>query len=189
MASALETLCGQAYGAKQYHMLGIYLQRSWIVLSICSIILLPLFIYAAPILKLIGQATDVADQTGLVALWLIPMHLSFPFQFSLQRFLQSQLKTAVIAWVSGFALAIHVLVTWVFVYRLEVGIVGAALTIGFSWWFSVFGLFAYTVFGGCPLSWTGFSAQAFAELWDFVKLSAASGVMLLYVLFLLCRFS
>lgn len=32
MASALETLCGQAYGAKQYHMLGIYLQRSWLVL-------------------------------------------------------------------------------------------------------------------------------------------------------------
>ncbi|KAF3327033.1 Protein TRANSPARENT TESTA 12 [Carex littledalei] len=28
MTSALETLCGQAYGAKQYHMLGIYLQRS-----------------------------------------------------------------------------------------------------------------------------------------------------------------
>lgn len=34
MASALETLCGQAYGAKQYHMLGIYLQRSWIILPL-----------------------------------------------------------------------------------------------------------------------------------------------------------
>ena len=32
MASALETLCGQAYGAKQNHMLGIYLQRSCILL-------------------------------------------------------------------------------------------------------------------------------------------------------------
>ncbi|KAK2992074.1 hypothetical protein RJ640_023457 [Escallonia rubra] len=49
MASALETLCGQAYGAKQYHMLGVYMQR----------------------------------------------------------FLQCQLKTAVVAWVSGGALALH----------------------------------------------------------------------------------
>ncbi|XP_057492685.1 protein DETOXIFICATION 27-like isoform X2 [Actinidia eriantha] len=35
MASALGTLCGQAFGAKKHHMLGIYLQRSWIVLFLC----------------------------------------------------------------------------------------------------------------------------------------------------------
>ncbi|CAN1264605.1 Protein DETOXIFICATION 34 [Linum perenne] len=33
MGSALETLCGQAFGAGQVHMLGIYLQRSWIILT------------------------------------------------------------------------------------------------------------------------------------------------------------
>ncbi|KAA8516291.1 hypothetical protein F0562_016584 [Nyssa sinensis] len=48
MASALETLCGQAYGAGQYHMLGVYLQRSWIILFICSIFLLPVFIFTGP---------------------------------------------------------------------------------------------------------------------------------------------
>ncbi|XP_022773117.1 protein DETOXIFICATION 27-like isoform X2 [Durio zibethinus] len=179
MASALETLCGQAYGAKQYHKLGIYMQRSWIILFFCSIVLLPLFIFAAPILKLIGQPANVADQTGLVAVWLIPFHLSFPFQFTLQRFLQSQLKTVVIVWVSGVALAVHVLVSWVFVYKLRVGIVGTAITLDFSWWLSVLGLFVYAVCGGCPLSWTGFSAQAFLGLWDFFKLSLASGIMLL----------
>ncbi|GLT81407.1 hypothetical protein SLA2020_527960 [Shorea laevis] len=31
ISSAVETLCGQAYGAGHYHMMGIYLQRSWIV--------------------------------------------------------------------------------------------------------------------------------------------------------------
>ncbi|KAL0351973.1 UNVERIFIED_CONTAM: protein DETOXIFICATION 27 [Sesamum calycinum] len=34
MASALETLCGQAFGAKKYSMLGTYMQRSWIVLLV-----------------------------------------------------------------------------------------------------------------------------------------------------------
>ncbi|MBA0659341.1 hypothetical protein Goklo_011488 [Gossypium klotzschianum] len=179
MASALETLCGQAYGAKQYQMLGLYLQRSWIVLFICSILLLPLFIFAAPLLKFMGQPTEVADQTGLVAIWLIPFHLSLPFQFTLQRFLQSQLKTAVIAWVCGVALAVHALISWIFVYKLRVGIVGTALTLDFSWWLTVLGFFVYVVYGGCPLSWTGFSTQAFSELWDFVKLSLASGVMIL----------
>ncbi|KAK3042933.1 hypothetical protein RJ639_001009, partial [Escallonia herrerae] len=32
--------------------------------------------------------------------------------------------------------------------------------------------------GGCPLTWAGFSIEAFSGLWEFTKLSAASGVML-----------
>lgn len=178
MASALETLCGQAFGAKRYHMLGIYMQRSWIVLFLCCFLLLPLYVFAAPILKLIGQTADVADLSGEVALWLIPLHFSFAFQFPLQRFLQSQLKTAVIAWVSLVALVIHVFISWLFVYKLQFGVVGIALNLDFSWWILVFGLLAYTICGGCPISWSGFSVQAFSGLWEFLKLSAASGVML-----------
>ncbi|XP_019087346.1 PREDICTED: protein DETOXIFICATION 35-like [Camelina sativa] len=34
MGSALETLCGQAYGAGQVNMLGVYMQRSWIILFV-----------------------------------------------------------------------------------------------------------------------------------------------------------
>ncbi|MGV7989088.1 MATE family efflux transporter, partial [Mycobacterium kansasii] len=73
MASALETLCGQAYGAKQYHMLGIYLQRSWIVLFSVTIILLPLFIFTAPILRLLGQADEIAAMAGTISLMFIPV--------------------------------------------------------------------------------------------------------------------
>ncbi|KAK1291269.1 Protein TRANSPARENT TESTA 12 [Acorus calamus] len=43
MSSGLETLCGQAFGAKQYHMLGIYLQSSWLVELGVSVLIIPLF--------------------------------------------------------------------------------------------------------------------------------------------------
>ncbi|CAI9116206.1 OLC1v1017299C1 [Oldenlandia corymbosa var. corymbosa] len=178
MASALETLCGKAYGARKYHMLGIYLQRSWIVLFVSSIFMLPLFVFASPLLKLMGQSEALSGLTGEVAMWLIPMHLSFAFQFTLMRFLQCQFKTKVIAWVSGGALLFHVLLTWIFVERLRVGMAGTALTLDFSWWLSVFGLFVYSVFGWCPHTWNGFSKQALNGLWEFFKLSFASGVML-----------
>ncbi|KAL0352419.1 UNVERIFIED_CONTAM: protein DETOXIFICATION 27, partial [Sesamum calycinum] len=127
---------------------------------------------------LIGQPTLLAELTGEVAMWLIPMHLSFVFQFTLMRFLQCQLKTYVIAWVSGVVLVVHLLLSWIFVYKLRVGIVGAALTLDFSWWMSVLGMFIYSVCGGCRNSWTGLSRQAFIGLWDFFKLALASGVML-----------
>ncbi|XP_011097507.1 protein DETOXIFICATION 27 [Sesamum indicum] len=178
MASALETLCGQAYGAKKYHMLGVYLQRSWIVLFLCCVVLLPLFFFATPILKLLGQPADVAELSGKVVMWFIPVHFSFAFQFPLQRFLQSQLKNSVTAWVNLAALVVHLLISWLIVYRLQLGWAGTALTLDFSWWVIVFGLFLYTVCGGCSLTWTGFSVEAFSGLWDFLKLSASSGVML-----------
>lgn len=178
MASALETLCGQAFGAKRYDMLGIYMQRSWIVLFLCCFLLLPFYVFATPLLKFIGQPDEVAEWSGVVALWLIPLHFSFAFQFPLQRFLQCQLKTVVIAWVSLLGLVVNVVTSWLFVYVWDFGVVGAAIALDISWWVLVFGMLAYTVCGGCPLTWTGFSLQAFSGLWEFLKLSAASGVML-----------
>ncbi|KAI9164867.1 hypothetical protein LWI28_003613 [Acer negundo] len=178
MASALETLCGQAFGAKKYYMLGVYMQRSWIVLSVCCVLLLPLYLFASPVLKLLGQTKEVSELSGLVAIWMIPLHFSFAFQFPLQRFLQSQLKTMVIAWVALVSLLVHILVSWLFVYRMQLGVVGTAATLNISWWVLVFGLYGYVICGGCPLTWTGFSMEAFSGLWEFVKLSAASGVML-----------
>ncbi|KAJ0040397.1 hypothetical protein Pint_27642 [Pistacia integerrima] len=141
MASALETLCGQAYGAKKYYMLGVYMQRSWIVLFLCCVLLLPLYLFASPFLKVLGQPKDVAELSGVVAMWMIPLHFSFAFQ-------------------------------------MELGVIGTAVTLNFSWWVLTIGLFGYVFWGGCPLTWNGFSIEAFSGLWEFVKLSAASGVML-----------
>jgi MATE family multidrug resistance protein len=178
MASALETLCGQAYGAKKYYMLGVYLQRSWIVLLVCCVALLPLFFFATPILKLVGQPADVAELSGVVAMYLIPQHFSFALQFPLQRFLQSQLKNSVTAWVNLAAFVVHVLLSWLAVSRLQLGLMGTAVTLNISAWITVLGLLAYTICGGCPLTWAGFSGEAFSGLWEFFKLSASSGVML-----------
>ncbi|XP_015885298.2 protein DETOXIFICATION 27-like [Ziziphus jujuba] len=178
MASALETLCGQAFGAKKYNMLGVYMQRSWIVLFLCCFLMLPFYVFATPLLKLLGQPEDVAEQSGVVAVWMIPLHFSFAFQFPLQRFLQSQLKASVIAWVSLAGLVVNAVTSWLFVYVFDFGLIGAAIALDISWWVLVFGLFGYTVLGGCPHTWSGFSMEAFSQLWEFVKLSAASGVML-----------
>ncbi|KAH1253264.1 Protein DETOXIFICATION 27 [Glycine max] len=176
MASALETLCGQAFGAKRYHLLGIYMQRSWIVLFMCCFLLLPFYVFATPLLKFLGQPDDVAEWSGVVAVWLIPLHFSFAFQFPMQRFLQCQLKTAVIAWVSLLGLVVNVVTSWLFIYVWDFGLYGAAISLDISWWVLVFGMYAYIAYGGCPLTWNGFSLEAFSGLWEFLTLSSASGL-------------
>ncbi|XP_056847281.1 protein DETOXIFICATION 28 isoform X2 [Raphanus sativus] len=84
----------------------------------------------------------------------------------------------VIAISSGVALVVHIFVCWLFVYVLKLGVIGTIATANLSWWLNVFILFTYTTCGGCPLTWTGFSVEAFTRLWEFTKLSASSGIML-----------
>ncbi|KAI3859109.1 hypothetical protein MKX03_008174 [Papaver bracteatum] len=112
MASALETLCGQGYGAKRYHMLGIYLQRSWVVLTITAILLLPVYIFTTPILKFLGQPDEIAKLSGLVTIWLIPLNFALALQFPMQIFLQCQLQTPIVAWVCSGDLLFHILFNW-----------------------------------------------------------------------------
>uniref|UniRef100_M4EIH4 Core Histone H2A/H2B/H3 domain-containing protein n=1 Tax=Brassica campestris TaxID=3711 RepID=M4EIH4_BRACM len=98
MASALETLCGQAFGAKKYDMLGVYMQRSWIVLFLFATFLLPMYLFASPILKFFGQPEDIAELSGVIAVWAIPTHFAFAFYFPLSRFFQCQLKNRASSW-------------------------------------------------------------------------------------------
>lgn len=178
MGSALETLCGQAFGAKQYHMMGVYMQRSCIVLFLTAVLLVPTYIFATPILKLLGQSDDIAELSGLVSIWFIPQHFAYVFAFPFQRYLQSQLKNMVTAWISAATLVLHIVLSWLLIFRFDMGLIGAAIALNLSTWVPPIGQFIYIVCGGCPQTWTGLSKHAFDDLWSFIKLSVASGVML-----------
>ncbi|KAI0498559.1 hypothetical protein KFK09_019447 [Dendrobium nobile] len=139
-----------------------------------------MYIFAAPILRLVGQPPELAAQAGKLSIWFIPVHYAFVFILPLQRFLQCQLKNIVHAVVSAIVLIVHLFMTWLFVYRYRFGLFGTAMVLNFSWWVGVGLLMAFVLYGGCRETWKGFSMLAFDGLWEFLKLSAASGVMLWY---------
>ncbi|CAN6448193.1 unnamed protein product [Victoria cruziana] len=152
MASALETLCGQAFGARKHRMLGVYLQRSFIVMFIFGVLLLPLYIFATPILRLVGQEEEIARLAGSLSVWFIPQHFAFVFLFTLQRFLQCQMKNIVILPITAVAFAAHCFLSWLLIIRLDFGLVGAAVALNVAWWIPVVGLFLYTVCAAAALS-------------------------------------
>ncbi|KAI9093692.1 hypothetical protein K1719_027141 [Acacia pycnantha] len=178
MASALSTLCGQAYGAKRYGMLGVYLQRSWIVLFFTSCLLLPLFIFTAPIMKMLGQDEGIADVAGIICLWAIPVLFAFALSFTFQTFLQSQSRNFVISFLAAFAIAIHVLLSWLLTIKYKFGVPGVMISTSLAFWLPNIGQFIFVTCGGCPKTWNGFSVLALKDLWPVVKLSLSSGVML-----------
>lgn len=177
MASALATLCGQAVGAGQFNMLGVYLQRSWIITGVTSLLLTPVFVFTSPILRLLRQDKDISHLAGKYAIWIIPQMFAYALNFPMQKFLQSQSKVWVMAIISVGGLAIHVLLNWILVVKGGHGLFGAAIAGNISWWLLDIAQLIYIISGYFPEAWTGFSCLAVKSLTNFVKLSLASAVM------------
>ncbi|KAM3319950.1 protein DETOXIFICATION 35 isoform X1 [Capsicum chacoense] len=177
MGSALETLCGQAYGAGQVHMLGIYMQRSIIILLATCVILLPMYLFATPVLELLGQETAIAELSGRYTMFLIPQLFSLAINFPTSKFLQAQSKVDVLAGIGLAAVLAHAVFLWIFIYTFEWGTTGAAIAFDLTNWLTAIAQLGYVV-GWCKDGWKGLSWAAFNEIWAFVRLSIASAVML-----------
>nr|KJB57729.1 hypothetical protein B456_009G178100 [Gossypium raimondii] len=137
MGSAVETLCGQAYGALRYDMLGIYLQRSIIVLTLTGIPLMLAYIFSKPILMLLGEPAEVASAAAIFVYGLIPQIFAYAANFPIQKFLQSQSIVIPSAYISAATLVLHLLLSWVAVYKIGLGLIGASLVLSLSWWIIV----------------------------------------------------
>ncbi|KAL2903382.1 Protein DETOXIFICATION 29 [Bienertia sinuspersici] len=178
MGSALETLCGQAFGARQYNMLGVYMQRSWVILYTTALLLSLLYVFATPLLLFIGETTAISEAAGRVARWMIPQLFAYATVFPIIKYLQAQRKVMTMAAITGVALVLHAFFSWLVMLKLGWGVGGGAAVLDTSWWFIVLAELAYIFSGRCGEAWTGFSSKAFQNLWGFVRLSVASAVML-----------
>ena len=179
MASAMETLCGQANGAAKYHMLGIYLQKSMIILTLTGILLTVIYIFCKPILIFLGEPEDIASAAETFVYGLIPQIFAYALNFPILKFLNTQNIVFPSACISATMLLVHALLSWVVVYKIGMGLLGVSLVLSLSWWIILVAQFVYVVKSDrCKETWTGFSTQAFSGLLGFFKLSVASAVML-----------
>ncbi|XP_051129088.1 protein DETOXIFICATION 40-like [Andrographis paniculata] len=179
MGSAVETLCGQAYGARRHEMLGVYLQRATVVLLLFTLPIVVVYALSRQLLILIGEAPDVATLAAVFVYGLIPQVLAYAVNFPIQKFLQAQSIVIPSALISLATLGVHLVVSWIAVYRVGLGLLGASLVLSLSWWIIVSAQFLYIVKSQrCKDTWTGFRLEALSGLWEFVKLSIASAVML-----------
>ncbi|CAG7889591.1 unnamed protein product [Brassica rapa] len=179
MGSAVETLCGQAFGGRKYEMLGVYLQRSIVLLTLTGVLLTSIYVFSENILLFLGQSPEIASAASLFVYGLIPQIFAYAVNFPIQKFLQSQSIVAPSAYISTATLFIHLLLSWLAINQLEIGLLGASLVLSLSWWIIVAAQCVYIVTSErCRETWGGFSVQAFSGLPSFFKLSAASAVML-----------
>ncbi|XP_051216689.1 protein DETOXIFICATION 16 isoform X1 [Lolium perenne] len=179
MASSLDTLCGQAFGAKQYHLLGIYKQRAILVLTLVSVVVAMVWAYTGQILLLVGQDAEIAMGAGSYIRWLIPALFVYGLLQCHVRFLQTQNIVLPVMMSAGVTALSHVPVCWLLVYKLGLGNKGAALANAISYLANVSILAVYIrVSPSCKSTWTGVSKEAFHDLFIFMRLAIPSALML-----------
>ncbi|CAM0950088.1 unnamed protein product [Alopecurus aequalis] len=179
LASGLETLCGQAYGAEQYHKLSLYTYRSIIVLLFVSVPIAILWAFIPEVLPLIGQEPQIANEAGKYALWLIPGLFAFSVAQCFSKFLQCQSLIFPMVLSSLITLSVFIPLCWFMVYKIGMGNAGAALSVSICDWIEVTVLGLYIKFSpSCektraPLSW-----EAFREIGSFMHLAIPSALMI-----------
>ncbi|KAK1373823.1 Protein DETOXIFICATION [Heracleum sosnowskyi] len=179
MGSALETFCGQAYGAKEYHMLGVHMQRAMLVLMLICIPISVLWSFTSDIFTFLGQDREISVQSGIYACCLIPAVFAYGLLQCQFRFLQTQnnIKPLVIS--TGITSLLHVLICWTLVFHFGFGSRGAAISSGISYWVNVLILGMYIKFSPtCEKTWTGYSMEGVKNLSTFLSLGIPSSLML-----------
>lgn len=179
MASGLETLCGQAYGAQQYQKLGIQTYRAILSLVVVCLPISLIWVSMGKILLLTGQDPLISQEAGKYAVWMIPGLFAYATVQPLMKFLQSQSLILPMLLSSLTTLCLHIPLCWVMVYKSGLGNIGAALSISISYWLNVFMLVLYIRYSvSCKTTRSPISKECFRGIDEFLKLAIPSAVML-----------
>ncbi|XP_039116331.1 protein DETOXIFICATION 10-like [Dioscorea cayenensis subsp. rotundata] len=179
MASGLETLCGQAYGAQQYEELGIQAYRAMLSLFIVCIPISFVWISLGKLLALIGQDPLISEEAGRYALWLIPALFAYAITQTMMKFLQSQSLILPMLLSSIATLCFHIPLCLFMVFKSGLGFVGAALSISISYWLNVLILGLYIKYSdSCKATRTSFSLKSFKRINEFLRFAVPSAVMI-----------
>ncbi|RZC87878.1 hypothetical protein C5167_029790 [Papaver somniferum] len=178
MGGALDTLCGQSYGAKQYRMLGIYMQRAMLVLLLVSVPLAFIWANTGRILMAVGQDQEISIEAGVYARFMIPSIFAFGLLQCQVRFLQAQSIVFPMMITSTITALSHIIVCWVLVFKTGLGSRGAAVANAISYWINTLLLALFIKFSAsCKRTWTGFSKEALQDVLNFLRLSIPSAIM------------
>lgn len=130
------------------------------------------------LLELFHQDPVISQLACRYSIWLIPALFGNAVLQSMTRYFQSQGLVLPLFLSSLGALCFHIPFSWLLVYKLRFGIVGAALSIGFSYWFNVVLLWGFMRDSALYRETANLRAQEiFLSMKQFIALAVPTALM------------
>ncbi|KAL4280563.1 hypothetical protein GQ457_03G020010 [Hibiscus cannabinus] len=160
LAMGMEPICGQAFGAKRYKLLGLTMQRMILVLLLTSILISCLWFNMRNILLFCGQDENIANEAQSYILYSVPDLLAQSILHPLRTYLRAQSITLPLTYCSALAIVLHVPINYLLVSVLNLGIKGVALGSIWTNFNLVFSLLVYVKISGVyKKTWGGISRE------------------------------
>lgn len=181
-ATALDTLCSQAYGAGNYELMSIYVQRSvifsWVLFVPCGL----LWWFSASVLQFIIDDDAVVQLTSQFLRVLIVGAPGYIIFENGKRFLQAQGIFEAGTGILFISAPINICLSWFLVWNKSYGLgyVGAPIATALNFWFMSFLLVLYVRYIDGKKCWYGLAK--ISELltgWDQFAHLALPGVVMI----------
>ena len=140
LSGGLSTLLTQAFGAHDYEMMNVSAQRGAIILLLSCIPITMLISQSEFILVSLGQEDSIASDTSLYLMYLVPGLWCSAISLCIIQWLYAMNRTRDVAIVSVIMALICPLWNYGFVYKLNLGFIGSALTVSTSRLLELLGL-------------------------------------------------
>uniref|UniRef100_A0A7C9AL80 Protein DETOXIFICATION n=2 Tax=Opuntia streptacantha TaxID=393608 RepID=A0A7C9AL80_OPUST len=127
LAMGMEPICGQAFGAKRYKLLGLVLQRTVLLLLLASIPISFLWINMKKILLFCRQDRDISQEAQSYILLTLPDLIAQSLLHPIRIYLRAQSVTLPLTYCAALAILLHIPINYFLVFHLKLGIKGIAL--------------------------------------------------------------
>ncbi|XP_051114675.1 protein DETOXIFICATION 49-like [Andrographis paniculata] len=174
-AMGMEPICGQAFGAQRFKLVGVTLQRTILLLLLASIPIAFLWMSMKGILILCGHDRGIATEAEWYILFSIPDLISQSFLHPLRIYLRAQSVTLPLTCCASLAVLLHIPINYYLVVALNLGIKGVALAGVWTNANLVAFLIAYIVSSGIyEKTWGGLSYECFQGWGPLMRLAIPS---------------
>ena len=179
LSSGMDTLCSQAYGGKNFRLVGVYFQRAILLSLLACFPIRALWLNAEPILILLHQDTGVAVVTGKYLRILCVDKPTVIVYILSTKFLQTQNVVIPTIFLTGIGNVVNIFCHYLFVMRLDYGVEGAAISLSITYWSLAI---VYTCYIRCSslynTSWQGWTMEAFGGWLHYCKYGIPGMIML-----------
>ncbi|XP_074332610.1 protein DETOXIFICATION 49-like [Apium graveolens] len=160
LAMGMEPICGQAFGARRFKLLGLVMQRTILLLLLISIPVGFLWCNMKRILVFCGQEDDIATQAQLYILFSLPDLFAQSLLHPLRIYLRSQSITLPLTFCATLSIILHIPINYFLVVVLDLGIKGVALSGVWTNFNLVVSLIVYIIVSGVyKKTWGGVSTE------------------------------
>ncbi|KAJ8772262.1 hypothetical protein K2173_027439 [Erythroxylum novogranatense] len=154
LAMGMEPICGQAYGAKQWKLLGLTLQRTVLLLFSASVPVSFMWLNMKRILLWCGQDQEISSVAHTFILFSIPDLFFLSLLHPIRVYLRTQSITLPLTYCSAISVLLHVPLNFILVIHFKLGIAGVAIAMVWTNFNLFLLLISFIYFSGvCKDSW------------------------------------